>query len=300
MCLYNSKLNTVKKNNHIPNITFESDNDEKEFEILNLSTLFAKIEAGLDHNPNLPHRIDFFILLIVTDGVGTHKVDLIDYSLKKGTVLKIAKGQVHSFEQNPKYKGYLVLFTEKFVLNYFSKSSIKFISHLYNYHISDTAVNGIQYNDDFITQLYIELETKNSYAQKNIIAAMLELYLLRLERLSQTNNLLLQNKLYSLFTKFKNLVEEKYIATRNVKDYSNMLSISPKLLNIVVKEFTFNTAKHFIDNFVILEIKRAVVSTDNSLKEIGYAVGFDDITNFTKFFKKHTGITPKQFKKTIK
>ena len=75
-----------------------------------------------------------------------------------------------------------------------------------------------------------------------------------------------------------------------------MLSVSTKHLNGIVKEFTLNTAKHFIDNFVILEAKRAIVSSNYSLKEIGYIVGFDEVTNFTKFFKKHTGITPKQFK----
>ena len=75
-----------------------------------------------------------------------------------------------------------------------------------------------------------------------------------------------------------------------------MLSISTKHLNGIVKEFTLNTAKQFIDNLVILETKRAIASSNYSLKEIGYAVGFDEVTNFTKFFKKHTGTSPKQFK----
>lgn len=290
------KLSKLTNLNNIPNISFKSEEDEKEFELLNLSSLFAKIKAGLDHNPNLPHRVSFFALLIVTKGVGSHQVDLKEYPLKKGTVLKIAKGQVHAFQENPDYDGFLIAFTEEFVLNYFSKSSIEFISHLYNYHISKTAVDGINFNEPFIEQLMIELETENTYAQKNIVAAMLELYLLRLERLSQTLDPPKQNKHYPLFLEFKNLVEVKYTATRNVKDYANMLSVSTKHLNRIVKEFTLNTAKHFIDDFVILETKRAIASTNNSLKEIGYTVGFDEVTNFTKFFKKHTGTTPKQFK----
>jgi len=46
----------------------------------------------------------------------------------------------------------------------------------------------------------------------------------------------------------------------------------------------------------MLEIKRAIMSTNNSLKEIAYEMGFEEVTNFTKFFKKHTGLTPKVFK----
>ncbi|MBU2905271.1 AraC family transcriptional regulator [Arenibacter algicola] len=282
--------------NNIPKISFQSEEDEKEFELLNVSNLFARIKEGLDHNPNLPHRLSFFALLIVTNGVGSHKIDLKEYPLKKGTVLKIAKGQVHAFEENPSYDGFLIVFTEEFVLNYFSKSSIEFISHLYNYHISKAAVDGISFNEPFIKHLKIELETENTYAQKNIVAVMLELYLLRLERLSQTDEPQKQNKYYPLFLEFKNLVEEKYTTTRNVKDYADMLLVSTKHLNKIVKEFTLNTAKHFVDDFVILETKRAIASTNDSLKEIAYTVGFDEVTNFTKFFKKHTSTTPKQFK----
>lgn len=282
--------------NNIPTISFQGEKNEKEFEFLNLKELFVKIKAGLDHNPNKPHRLGFFALLVVTKGEGSHHVDLCEYPLKKGTVLKIAKGQVHAFEENPSYDGFLIVFTEEFVLNYFSKSSIEFISHLYNYHISKAAVDGINFNESFIEQLMIELAMENTYAQKNIVAAMLELYLLRLERLSQTVAPPKQSKYYPLFLEFKNLVEENYVTTRNVKDYADKLLVSSKHLNRIVKEFTLNTAKHFIDDFVILETKRAIASTNYSLKEIGYAVGFDEVTNFTKFFKKHTNTTPKQFK----
>ncbi|WP_343065478.1 helix-turn-helix transcriptional regulator [Arenibacter arenosicollis] len=281
-------------------MSFKSEKNEKEFEFLNLSQLFAKIRTGLDHDPNKPHRLSFFALLIVTKGSGSHHVDLKEYPLRKGTILKIAKGQVHAFEENPSYDGFLIVFTEEFVLQYFSKSSIEFISHLYNYHISKTAVDGSNFNESFIGQLKDELEAENTYAQKNIVAKLLELYLLKLERLTQADDSPKQlQKHYPLFLEFKNLVEEKYTTTRNVKDYADMLSISTKHLNGIVKEFTLNSAKHFIDNLVILETKRAIASSNYSLKEIGYAVGFDEVTNFTKFFKKHTGNTPKQFKSNL-
>ncbi|MGB3145681.1 MAG: helix-turn-helix domain-containing protein [Maribacter sp.] len=72
--------------------------------------------------------------------------------------------------------------------------------------------------------------------------------------------------------------------------------ISTKHLNQVVKDFTLNTAKTFIDDYVILEAKRAIVSTDKSLKEIAFDIGFDEVTNFTKFFKNKMNMTPKAFK----
>ncbi|WP_276167009.1 AraC family transcriptional regulator [Zobellia alginiliquefaciens] len=284
---------------NIPNIAFEGQENTKEFEVLSISDLSAKIVEGLDHNPNKPHRITFFALLMVTEGSGFHRVDLKEYPIKKGSVLKIAKGQVHSFQEDMDYKGFLVIFTEDFVLKYFSKYSVEFISHLYNYHLSDPLVENTNC-EPFIEQIIEEMNLEPSYAQQNILAKILELYLLRLEREANSKIKSTQHSdYYPLFLQFNNLVESNFRTTRNVKDYAQKLMISTKHLSKVVNVFTLNTAKHFIDQYVVLEIKRALLSTDKSLKEISYDIGFDEVTNFTKFFKKHTDLTPKEFKSSF-
>ena len=281
----------------IPNITFEKSENTTDLELINLSQLFGRMHKIENHNPTQPHRITFFALLIVTKGSGNHQVDLKDYELKQGTVLKIAKGQVHAFEKEPKYEGFLIVFTEDYVLNYFSKSSINLISHFYNYHISSPISNDIAGNNIFLDQLKVELAYTNKYAQKNIIAALLDLYLLKLERHSLVGQAATNNsKQYATFLQFKNLVESNYTKTRNVKDFAVQLFVSTKYLNQVVKAFTLNTAKRFIDDFVILEAKREIVSTQKSFKEIAFDIGFDEVTNFTKFFKKNLNSTPKEFR----
>lgn len=99
----------------------------RELEFLHLPKLFAKIKEGLDHNPNLPHWVIFFCLVVHFEWNGKSLDSPEGLSYKKVTVLKIATGQVHAFQENPNYDGHLILFTEKFVLNYFSKSTIEFI-----------------------------------------------------------------------------------------------------------------------------------------------------------------------------
>ena len=284
----------------IPDITFQSSENITDFELLPLTELFSRIDKTLNHDPKQPHRISFFALLIVTEGLGSHQVDLKKYPLQKGSVLKIAKGQVHAFQDDIDYNGYLVVFTENFVLKYFSKSSIEFISHLYNYHISEPLVENSSFNETFLNQITQELESENTYAQKNIVAKMLELYLLKLERQNHTiSSTKLNKEHYPIFFQCKDLVEKSYRNTRNAKDYAENMTISTKHLNKIVKSFTLNTAKHFIDQYVILEIKRAILSTDKSLKEIAYDQGFNEVTNFTKFFKKHTDCTPKEYRTTL-
>jgi len=299
-CYFYFKLSRQLQMNVYPNIAFKSSEGATDIECIPLAELFSRIKKDPNHNPHQPHRISFFALLIVTEGKGTHQIDLKTYKIKKGAVLKIAKGQVHAFQDYPKYDGYLVLFTEDFVLKYFSKSSIDFISHLYNYHISDPVVENSSLTNFFLVQLTSEIESKYSYAQKEIIAKILELFLLKLEREAHKVPLETFNKKHqTLFIDFKNLVESNYTKTRNVKDYAQLLNISTKHLNTIVQASTLNTAKHFIDNYVILEIKRVIFSSALSLKEVAFKNGFDEVTNFTKFFKKHTGVSPKHFKASL-
>ena len=282
---------------NIPNISFQSKEDKSNFEFLNLSGLFGRLDSIEDHEPRQPHRITFFALLMVTKGTGKHQIDLKDYQVKEGTVLKIAKGQVHCFQRNPTYQGFLIVFTEEFLMNYFSKSSISLISNLYNYHLSPPIFNNKIDNELVIQQVQSEISLNNSFAHHNIIAAFLDLYLLKLERKSPDNYIPKnKSKQFYTFDQFKSLVENNFTKTRNVKDYANLLFISTKTLNSAVKEFTLNTAKNFIDDYVILEIKRDMMSTNKSLKEIAFDTGFDEVTNFTKFFKKKMKVSPKEFK----
>lgn len=288
--------------NNFPNISFKITEDSMStgFDFIRVAEIFKRIKKDPNHNPHQPHRISFFALMLVTEGEGEHQVDLKNYKIQKGSVLKIAKGQVNAFKDHTTYDGYLVIFTEDFVLKYFSKSSIEFISHLYNYHISDPLVENSSLNSFFLERITEEIHSKNTYAQNEIVAKILELFLLKLERETQNSPLKTFNKKHqTLFIDFKNLVEENYTKTRNVKDYAELLNISTKHLNTIVRAVTLNTAKHFIDNYVILEIKRVIFSSTISLKEVSYQNGFDEVTNFTKFFKKHTGLSPKEFKSTL-
>ncbi|WP_053405813.1 AraC family transcriptional regulator [Persicobacter sp. CCB-QB2] len=281
---------------NIPNISFKSEQETSDIEIIPLKELFAKIRLVSDHNPRKLHRLNFFALMIISEGEGVHQVDLNRYPIQKGDVVKIAKGQVHAFQEPFTYKGYMVIFKEDLVLKYFSKSSVNYISHLYNYHISAPVVKGNLYNDFFINQLKKEFQNENRYVKKEIMAKMLELYLLRLEQQAHHERKPdLNHSHQQLFFAFKHLVEQHFHENRNVNYYADLLSISPKHLNVIVRSITLNTAKNFIDQFIILEIKRSILSSDKRLKTIAYEMGFDEVTNFTKFFKKHTGQTPKTF-----
>jgi AraC-like DNA-binding protein len=87
--------------------------------------------------------------------------------------------------------------------------------------------------------------------------------------------------------------------SRDAKFYAALLNISYRHLNNLCKEFTQKTAKSVIDGFVILEAKRKLFQPDLPIKEISYSMGFDEPTNFVKYFKSHTGVSPKTFRSQL-
>jgi len=268
------------------------------FEIIDLKVLLSNIDNIESHNPNNPHRLNFFAILIITDGEVNHKVDFKTYCLKKDDAILISKGQIHAFEKDNNYHGYLVLFTEEFLHKYIAQSTISEIKHLYNYFLLQKKHNIPEINQNFISSIQNEFN-ENPKLLANISASILSIYLLKITNNNIDNNRTIDTKKLILFEHFKKLVEENYTISRDAKTYAEKLKISYKHLNDISKVSINDTPKSFIDNFVILEAKRLLVSTNLSAKEIGFSLGFDEPTNFQKFFKKHTKIKPIEFRKKM-
>ena len=95
---------------------------------------------------------------------------------------------------------------------------------------------------------------------------------------------------------FKNLLEEHFKDIKSVERFASMMSVSEKKLNKSTHLILGKSPKELIDERVILEAKRLLAHTGNSIKEIGFELGFEETTNFIKYFKKHVSKTPIEFR----
>ena len=86
---------------------------------------------------------------------------------------------------------------------------------------------------------------------------------------------------------FKNLLDEKFRVVKSVSEYAVLMSVSEKKLNRTTSLTLGKTPKQLIDERIILEAKRLLAYTNNSIKEVGFDLGFDEPTNFIKYFRKH-------------
>lgn len=100
-----------------------------------------------------------------------------------------------------------------------------------------------------------------------------------------------------LFARFMQLLEEKYQEGHEVMYYASKMNISTKYLGKIAREHTGLTAKHLINDYRVQQLKLALSTTTMSLKEITHAFNFSDQSALTRYFKAHTGQSPKDYRK---
>jgi AraC-like DNA-binding protein len=100
-----------------------------------------------------------------------------------------------------------------------------------------------------------------------------------------------------LVNQFIDLVNQHFIAERNVSFYANQLFISPKYLSQIVAEKTGQKALAFIRDRIILEAKVLLQNKEKSISEVSYVLRFSSPTQFGKYFKKYSGMSPGTFRK---
>jgi len=288
----------------IPNIPFfKTSKAEIEFEIFTLNSLFSR-KNKLHFSLDKPHKVEFYHILFITKGTGEHFIDFQKYKYYEGSIFFISKGQVHAFEVYPDRDGFVILFTEAFLSTNLIHSDILSLSILYNYHLHSPIMQPEETGKTnfvrIIKEIYDEYNSPDGFAKEEMLRLLLKLILLKAERVK--NTLIPQAKNSEFFIKFgifRNMLENRFTKTRNAKEYAEKMNISYKHLNEICKSLAGNTAKEFIDNFVILEIKKHLATSDISIKELTYELGFDEPTNFVKYFKKHTLQSPSQFRRIL-
>jgi len=100
----------------------------------------------------------------------------------------------------------------------------------------------------------------------------------------------------NLVKNFTQLVQKQFRSQRNVNTYAEQLNITPKYLTETVKEITGKTAGEIIDDFVILEAKLLLNDPALSIAEIADELHFSDQSFFGKYFKRQTGLSPKEYR----
>lgn len=259
------------------------------------------LNENLDYNPFRPHRIRFYAMLLILEGEGVHYIDFKKYKYQAGNIIFISKEQVHAFEKNMERNAYFLLFTEEFLEKGSTNSNLMQQLSLYNYHLYPPVIElneqQIAVFANLAQRMKEESDATKDLLTEEIIHASLKIFLCFAERIrKEKRKLVPRSKYHEEYVQFQKLLSKHILESRKVQFYADALHISSKKLNRITQEMLGQNAKQYISDFLIIEIKRLLMNTSLTITEIGYQSGFEETTNFVKYFKKQTGMNPSQFR----
>lgn len=277
----------------------KTENAQSGFELISLQSIFNR--KDLDHSPYDFHLVEFYMLILIEEGQGEHTIDFTAYNYKKGTLLTIRKDQIHRFHFNNSVKGSLLLFTDDFLVRFLEKLEAQRSLQLFNELLGapKLQLDREAYMDimSLVERIKIEFfKTKDPYSI-GIIRSELHILLTKLFRIkSALNPVVVQKKYLNQFVVLQELIESHVLEHKQVAYYAKIMGKSTKTLNAITQSILHKTAKEFIDAIATKQIKRLLLNTNLSIKEIAFASGFEETTNFYKYFKRQTEQTPEQFR----
>ncbi len=267
------------------------------------------LQTNKSHNDDIysPSIRDFHVIFWFKKGKGKYYIDFKEYYFEPGSIIMVSNNQIHYMEAlTNDHEVYSITFKPEFL--YRTDNDLR---HLFNFTISDHLEGKqiLQIPESDITKTqYIWGNMFSVYNQKNKSSTdqkfyhWLCIFLLFCEDLQSINHKVFliepdENTQHCL--SFSQLLESSFKTNYSVSFYEDKLALTNKTLARIVKKHLKVTPKEAIDERRVLEMKRLLRGTQKSVKDIAYEFGFDDPTNMVKYFKKHTGTTPANFKHLV-
>ncbi|BAX81099.1 AraC family transcriptional regulator [Labilibaculum antarcticum] len=268
-----------------------------EFEILDLQEILKSKGEMM----TVAHRAQFYHILWIEKGEGTHFIDFKPINIEDNSIIFIPHNCVNRFDSKGTYQGKVILFTDSFFCK--NKQDMQFLhsSMLFSdlYDIAKIKVNP-QVSDVRVCRNMMETEYLRSpdSEQYHILHNLLHVLLLHAERDMHKQGFeeLKSSANLDYLILFKDILEENFRKEKSVKKYASELSISEKQLHKATTTLVDKTPKQIIDERILLEAKRLLVHANQSIKEVAYELGYEEPTNFIKYFRKHTNFTPSEFR----
>ncbi len=268
-------------------------------ESLRLSELLGRVSPSHFASPQRP---GFHLLMLFTAGSGDHFLDFRRVRCKAGTLVHARPGQVQQFVLGQALEADILLFTSEFIFP------------------SISAADGTAFGtliDDIVPEDVADLRSDALESVVSIMSAIKRAY--NKADGSKLSAVMLQHLLYAMlltiaghylkcdapsmmdshrrtFQKFRRAVEAKFTQTRSVEHYAEAIGCSAKSLRRACMMACGSSPKALIEQRLILEAKRLLAHTGLTVEAIATEVGFGEPTNFVKFFRRHGGMRPLDFR----
>ncbi|UFH57268.1 AraC family transcriptional regulator [Spirosoma sp. KNUC1025] len=257
-----------------------------------------------------PNRREFFKILLITKGTGVFTMGLNTYYIEEPTLLFIHPNDIISWKNlSDESGGYYVLFKKAFINTHVQLKAVIDKFELF----TDKAKSVIRLNEAEVPRIsqYFERmqeeELSNSAFKDDAMQAFLQLLMVESMKVARYPKPDEVTADYTHIHHFFDLLEKEIsginysapIRIKTAKEFAGSLHMHPNYLNQLLKKHTGQNASTHIQNRILDEAKALLVQTDWSLQDISHSIGFAEQPSFNVFFKKHTGYTPAEFRRSF-
>jgi AraC-like DNA-binding protein len=286
----------IQRVGYQPQATYQLD-----LEVFSVSELRLRGKEQL----RLTHRYEFHTVVCITQGECTQMVDFKSIPCVLGSLLILRAGQAHNYGLSDDWDGWNLLFRPEFVLPVsmtphdlqlapglarlpdhivLNDQDLRRATDLFQQMHEDALMDAPQ--DDVHALLRHQLHT-----------LLTRLSILHGRQQMQEPRVSTTSQRFQRFQRFQQLVDKRFAHWHQVTDYANQLGCTEKSLARATAAAAGTTAKAFIAARINLEAKRLLAHTDLPVASIADQLGFDEATNFSKFFKREALCTPAEFRK---
>ena len=254
---------------------------------------------------NSVKRYNYFSMLLVSKGKGSVLRDEARYVFSGDCLLCFAIYQPFMVKAESEMEGVLINFHPSFFCLFKHRKEVSCNGVLFN-NLYDTPMVNLEPDEMralliVVNQLTAEMQ-KRQQPDQDLLISYLKIFLIEASRvkIEQRRSEEVQlTKTPLTLVNLQNAIETHYKTRRSAGDYAELLHISTKALNQTCKAYFNKTLSDLIAERLIIEAKRELYLTSKPVKEIAFALGYEDEIYFSRYFKKKVGVSPQIFRNTV-
>ena len=252
-----------------------------------------------------PNRINAAVIAVCLTGSGKVGVNLREFEVTAGTLLMTLPDQIiQSLGVSDDFSAIYIAVSPQFIDRTFTqmKELLSFMFYIKEHPCIPLSKTEQDCMLEYHSFLWKKVKMKDNAFRKEIAKGILSAMFYDVYNFCRkhmpVDEIRPKTRKEELFEKFMREVSACYKMERSVIFYANKLCLTPKHLSGVVKEVSGKTAGEWIYNFVILEARPLLKSSEMSVQEIAEYLHFANQSFFGKYFKHYVGMSPKEYRRS--
>lgn len=244
-----------------------------------------------------PTKVNNAVIIFCISGNATIKVNLQTYEIESPSMVTLMPGQIFEpMESSNNFCAHVITLSKRFIDMINLPGWQQRYLTLYNNPITEMEVEQSNAARFFLAILHRAASNVDNPFRLQVIENLVRVFYyggINGNSPAKDNVSPYKN---NIVERFLELVHTHYREERMISFYANKLCITPKYLSKIVKENTGRSAGEWIENHVVLDARAMLQSSDMTIQQIAVSLNFPNQSFFGKYFKRATGMSPKQYR----